>query len=197
MSVFGALTWFLTCLLAGLFAFQGPAPVISSPQEGDLLQGTVVVSGSSAVENFAGLELAYTYQGGSDWFLITQSEQPVQTGPLGNWDTTAIADGDHQLRLRVLRQRAEPLEMVVQHLQVRNYTPGATRLPVSGTPIAAPVESAVAGLLPTPTRLPDNPAEIHPFRLALSAVQGVIFVLVIFGLFGLYLAVRAGIRRIS
>jgi len=63
--------------------------------------------------------------------------------------------------------------------------------PGGGAQGAAPVVATEAGLLPTPTPLPANPATLNSTQLALSGVQGVVFVLVLFGLFGLYLALRS------
>lgn len=56
---------------------------------------------------------------------------------------------------------------------------------------AAPAAATEAVLLFTPTPLPANPATLNATQLALSGVQGVVFVLALFGLFGLYLALRS------
>lgn len=61
----------------------------------------------------------------------------------------------------------------------------------------APVLAAtpVGGLLSTPTPLPPNPAALDRFDLALSAAQGVGFVLALFLIFGIYLALRGLLRQ--
>jgi len=63
--------------------------------------------------------------------------------------------------------------------------------PGGGTQGVAPAAATEAALLPTPTPLPGNPATLNSSQLALSGVQGVVFVLALFGLFGLYLALRS------
>ena len=53
-----------------------------------------------------------------------------------------------------------------------------------------PAQATPAGLLLTPTALPANPASVDMLQFTLSGVQGIIFVAVLFALFGLYLALR-------
>lgn len=63
--------------------------------------------------------------------------------------------------------------------------------PAGGAQGAGLAVSTEVALLPTPTSLPDNPVSLSQTQLALSGVQGVAFVLALFVLFGLYLALRS------
>ena len=64
-----------------------------------------------------------------------------------------------------------------------------TAIPAAASSLT-PAQATPAGLLPTPTALPANPASVDMLQLTLSGVQGIIFVAVLFALFGLYLALR-------
>ncbi len=61
--------------------------------------------------------------------------------------------------------------------------------------IGWPGQATPAPLLPTPTALPGNPASLNALQLALSSAQGVAFVVALFALLGLYLALRGLYRR--
>jgi len=68
------------------------------------------------------------------------------------------------------------------------FAPGGFAVPVSAA-------TPVGGLLNTPTPLPPNPAALDRFDLALSAAQGAGFVLALFLIFGIYLALRGLLRE--
>ncbi len=187
-------------LAGGRAVLAQAAPRIDRPGEGEAVQGIVSVTGSSAVDGFQSAELAYAYQNGEEgWFLIDQRGAPVNQGELGVWDTTTIADGTYRLRLRVSRSSGEAVEAFVNGVRVRNYTPIETRAPAATQPgataLPATVTPAAAGLLPTPTRLPDNPARLTDAGLASSIVRGAVTALLLFAVLGIYTGLRAWIRR--
>ncbi|MEZ0396405.1 MAG: hypothetical protein ABWK53_08275 [Anaerolineales bacterium] len=201
-------------LLLALFAVGAPAssaqaqtqtPVVTVPQAGQVLQGMVTILGSSAVENFLAFEVAFAYAGDSTgtWFLIAASSQPVSDGVLAVWDTTAITDGEYDLRLRVFLNDGSALDVIVAGLRVRNYTPldtptptatpPPTETPVLLTPVlptATPFPTATPSPFPTPTLLPTNPAVLPTVEVYRSAAYGALLVLSVFSLLGVYSLLR-------
>jgi hypothetical protein len=64
-------------------------PEISSPQHGEVLQGAVTISGSSRVPGFQSAEIAFSHDVDSQvsWFLLYESQEPIERGELITWDT--------------------------------------------------------------------------------------------------------------
>jgi hypothetical protein len=177
-------------------------PIVASPKPGQALQGVVTITGSTNISNFQSAEVSFRYdhQDNSSWFLLQQSSQPVDNGSLATWDTTTIADDTYRLRVVVTLQDGSTLETEVPGLRVRNYTPVETNTPspIESATQTSPLIVAVAGtqaVLPTPTDLPANPAEVSPANLAASAGQGGLFTAIIFMCIGGYLLVRSLTRR--
>lgn len=120
---------------------------ITSPKEGQVVQGNIEIKGTAAGDGFDSAELAYAYaeSGNPTWFVIGTVSQPVNVSLLAVWDTTTISDGDYQLRLTVHYKDGTVVESVVNRVLVRNYTP------VEITP-TQPVAEIVN--TPTPTEVP-------------------------------------------
>lgn len=171
-------------------------PMIDSPRAGDVLQGVVSITGSTNVVDFQAAELSFSYadQESDAWFLISRSEQPLEKSLLAEWDTTLIADGTYQLRLRLILTDGNYLEVVVPDLRVRNYSAveTSTPQPAVGSLTATPLPPAVdfsAGQ--SPTDLPHNPAAVTQQGLEISLRQGAIFAVVLFVALSLYLGLRS------
>jgi len=185
----------LLCVgLPSLAAAQNAAPVIAAPAEGDALQGSVSVTGTSQVEGFASSELAFAYHDDptGSWFLIAVSSQPVTDGSLGTWDTTSISDGTYDLRLRVVLADGNSLQAIVRNLRVRNYTPVETPTPTAVIPEATPLPTVTPTPtpFPTPTVMPTNPAVLSTGAVATSLGLGGLVALVLFAILGIYLRAR-------
>ena len=174
--------------------------LISSPVEGQIVQGLVVVSGSVAVLGFANYELSFAYQDDSTqtWFVLASSSLPVFEGDLGSWDTTTLTDGDYILRLRVFLLDGSLQETIVSGLRVRNYTavptstftPTATAIVQFVVPTAqliAPAPATATLSLPTPTPLPPNPVSLAGTSIASALGRGAILALLLFIGFGILL----------
>lgn len=73
--------------------------MITSPQPGDEVNGSVELIGTASVPNFGFYKLEVVPLGGSTWAIFSAGSSAVQDGSLGNWDTTALTPGDYQLRL--------------------------------------------------------------------------------------------------
>ncbi|HTP01325.1 MAG TPA: hypothetical protein VMJ64_08130 [Anaerolineales bacterium] len=184
MTEFGARARLLTVSLfvAALFCAAKPVqaqnavqPLIVSPTDGQYVQGTVTVKGTTQIPGFASGELDFGYASDptQTWFVIQTTSLPVTNDALASWDTTVISDGDYVLRLRVTLLDGSYQDATAA-VRVRNYTPLPT--PTSAvTPTAPPVLDIPTAILilasptmptPTPTLppfytptvLPPNPA---------------------------------------
>jgi len=128
---------------------------IADPQPGQALRGVVLIRGTAQQPAFDHYEVSFSYEPNptADWFAIEAAgSSPVQNGQLASWDTTQIADGAYQLRLRVFSSDGgAPLEFVTAGLAVANSVP----LPAaSATSPAAAVATVPITEAPAPTTTP-------------------------------------------
>jgi hypothetical protein len=169
-------------------------PVIVAPRPGDVLQGVVIIAGSSDVTGFVSAEVSFTYADDptGTWFLIAMNSQPVFNDRLATWDTTVITDGDYVLRLRVYLTNGSSREALVPGLRVRNYTPVETPTPMAFAPEATPLPTIAptATSFPTPTALPRNPAALAPTDVYASILYGGLAAILTFVIVGTYLWLR-------
>jgi hypothetical protein len=180
---------------------------IISPTAGQVVQGSVVIRGTTIINGFLAYELDFGYSADPNqtWFLIQESTIPIQDGILAVWDTTNITDGEYSLRMVLDLINNDRVEVFIPDLRVRNYTPIETDTPafispavtrVPGIPTNPPTphatSSPIALLLP-PTIIPlaTNPAEVSYSQVMLTLSKGVVFTLGFFGLLGTYLGIRA------
>ena len=181
-------------------AQTGPEPVITSPQVGNVLQGTVSIIGSDNKAGFLSSEVAFAYSGDTTgtWFLIKANDQPVVDGVLSIWDTTTITDGVYNLRLRVFLDDGTFQDVIVVQMRVRNYTPVETPTPTV-TPLAltlvptitrTPTPVPTSTPIPTPTALLPNPAILTSADISISIGYGGVAALIFLSVIGLYLWLR-------
>jgi hypothetical protein len=196
-----ALVWFLP---TGASAQAETNIRITAPASGDVLQGLVNVTGTSAADGFFASELSFAYVSDptSTWFLIYSTDQPVTEGLLAAWDTSLVTDGDYTLRLRVTLQDGTILETLVTGLRVRNqtptetatlaptFTPGPADTPVPSPLPPTPMPAPTATHYPTPTPLPPNPAAVTPAEIYSFLGRGVLLALLTFVVFGIFLRLR-------
>jgi hypothetical protein len=177
---------------------------INSPQTGQTLQGTVSIEGNSAVDGFlsAQLQFAYADDPTGTWFLIQETDQPVQDGTLATWDTTTLTDGVYSLRLRVRLADGTSFETQVDDLRIVNTVPTETPVAVAPTsaPTALPTQPKPAPTstgtpYPTPTPLNANPVAVQPGMVYASLQNGALVILGLFVLFGLILGIRSRKRK--
>ena len=187
----------ITALIAlNLFTFRPVLAAgivrIDTPRSGEAVQGVVNITGSTLVEGFQAAEAAFAYESDPQtWFLIQSNDRPVEQGVVAVWDTTTIADGIYLLRVKVSLQGGASQEALVSGVQVRNYTAvGSMQAPASQGSQSATFQGAAGRVLPTPTQLPKNPAAVDTLDLSFQAVSGVVVVLILFGVLGIYLGFR-------
>src|SRR4030067_1092432 len=180
---------------------------IETPVTGQVIQGSVVIRGNTNTDGFQKYEVDFSYSEDPThtWFLIQESNLPVQNGVLAVWDTTTITDGEYSLRLLVSLTDGNEMEVMIDGLRVRNYSAVETGTPapfppyftlVPGRPIifTTPGSTPTSTLTPeppTPTSLPTNPAEISSSQMIFSLGQGVAYSVGIFAILGAYLGLHA------
>jgi hypothetical protein len=196
----------LILLLISLFSpfgwvFQSmDNPEITSPQDGEVLQGSVIISGSSQIEGFQSADIAFAYDADatSSWFLLNESLEPIEGGELTIWDTTIISDGNYRLRLSVKLEDGTVRETLIRGLRIRNYslietaTPEPVMLVIAET--STPVIATRTPISP-PAELPPNPVLVTHQMIQATVVQGIFITLVVFGVVGIYLALKKLIQR--
>ncbi|MPM23842.1 hypothetical protein SDC9_70319 [bioreactor metagenome] len=172
---------------------------IQTPQAADVLKGSVEIKGSVSESGFISASLYYAYADTTveTWFLIQTISQPVTDGVLASWDTSSISDGNYKLKLSVLRKSGEIQEVVVDHLQVRNYTPAQ---------VVAPTQAVEVEVLQTATEIPEKPVitvTAYPNNRAAVAVtsvadeikNGLIVGIFCILAFGIYTSIRGWFYR--
>ena len=131
------------------------AAEIADPQPGQALRGVVLIRGTAQQPAFDHYEVSFSYEPNptADWFAIEAAgSSPVQNGQLASWDTTQIADGAYQLRLRVFsNDGGAPLEFVTAGLVVANSVPLPAASATSPATAVATVPNTEA---PAPTTTP-------------------------------------------
>ena len=201
---------------------EGTAEIIA-PQEGDAVRGVVQIVGTALHPDFNHYTLEFGFDPNVDdqWFPVQDPvAQQVQNGPLAVWDTTVVADGLYQLRLRVVRNDGAFDEAVVAGIEVKNAVP--TQLPtilpsstptvVQGTPTIGPSPTSPIQQPPTntprPTPTPGGPtltptpnpnAALTRQQFRAAVCRGTGLTVVFFVLLGGYVLARryarADIRR--
>ncbi len=190
----------LVLALTILLAFSGPAwaigpasprlqdaaSVITSPQSGQSVRGSVQVTGSALHPAFQRYELYYTVEPGENWVFIGEARtNPISNGVLGTWETGGLPDGNYSLRLRVVRLDGNYDEGFARNIVVANTTPPtpvptdtptidlqATLPPpiqgvVTPTPAATPTPASVEQPeIPTPTPRPSPSPSPTPAQVA-------------------------------
>lgn len=177
------------------------AVAILDLRPGQAVQGVLAVRVKSDVPAFRNAELSFTYQDDprQTWFLVAESNQPLNGQSMAEWDTNTISDGDYLLRLVVWREEGNYLEAIVP-LRVRNYSPIETDTPLPPTPsptlapAETPIPTVTATAHPPPaatsTSLPPNPLALQPAQVIHGAVQGGAIAILALAMAGLYARLR-------
>jgi hypothetical protein len=74
----------------------------SVPQRGDILSGTVELTGSVNVPNLGFYKYEYGQPGSDEWVTIAAGNRPLVNGTIGYWNTAQLPAGDYLLRLVVV-----------------------------------------------------------------------------------------------
>ncbi len=101
--------------------------LITAPTSGSVVSGRVQVNGRATSSGFDSFRLEYSSDASpGNWSLISQASVPVDSGPLGVWDTSSLPNGTYALRLVVIdRQRG----LIISTVTVTVGTPPPTAVP--------------------------------------------------------------------
>lgn len=94
--------------------------MITSPEPGDLVSGTVTISGSADVPDFGFYKYEVASMGSQNWATIAANRDPVRNNQLGEWNTASLANGYYFLRLVITDNVGVALEPCVIAVQVAN-----------------------------------------------------------------------------
>jgi hypothetical protein len=179
------------------FQSNAPEPRVISPRPGEALQGTIEISGATAIENFARTEIEFRYTNDpkNTWFLIAETDQTVNPGKIADWDTTSVTDGNYDLRISVVLKNGESKSVVISGIRIRNYSP--IESPTAPVPGAVQKQEELTATpqptrtpRPTPLPLPANPAVLTNSDLNSSLVRGASAGIGFFLAFGIYWIVK-------
>jgi len=92
--------------------------IITSPEPGEQVQGTVELIGTVNIPNLGFYKYEVAFQGSDTWATISADRVVVINGILGRWDTAALTPGDYQLRLVVTDNQGESLSPCVVPVRV-------------------------------------------------------------------------------
>ena len=93
--------------------------ILTSPEPGQEVSGTVTLVGTVAVDNFGFYKYEVSPQGEETWSTISAGREPVQNGDLGLWDTSTLTPGDYQVRLEVTDNQGQAYPACVIPVRVR------------------------------------------------------------------------------
>jgi len=135
---------------------------ITSPAGGAALAGLIAIEGSADHPSFLRYDLAFAYDPNptDTWFPVGE---PVSTrarqATLALWDTSDLAPGLYQLRLRVFLDNGAILEDHAVGLRVGlpAAAPLSTGVALAATPTIVPLSTATPAQLPAETRSPGDP----------------------------------------
>ncbi|MBN2115019.1 MAG: hypothetical protein JW730_00505 [Anaerolineales bacterium] len=94
--------------------------MITSPQSGTDVSGTVQITGTASVPNFAFYKYEVARQGVQEWATISANREPRQNEELGEWNTASLTNGDYFLRLVITDNAGASLEPCVISVRVAN-----------------------------------------------------------------------------
>jgi hypothetical protein len=169
-----------TLLLISFSQLETEDVFIASPAPGQAVQGLIEIIGSANPENFEEYTLNFYLQDSNITtpFLIYKSGSPVESGKLGDWETSNLTDGTYILELQVNLSNGEELIHQIEGIRIRNYTAIETNTPEPTIQVTVqPMESTPA-IEATPdtdksVELGPNPAEINIKSIEQSIVRGV------------------------
>jgi hypothetical protein len=102
---------------------------IYRPRNGDILRGNVPIvgtaNGKSILNPFDRFELYIMPSGSAEWTWLYTGEEQFWQSPLYTLDTSALADGFYDLKLRIVYRDANYDEYYVSRLRVANQTPNS------------------------------------------------------------------------
>jgi hypothetical protein len=94
--------------------------MITDPEAGDLVSGTVNITGTASIPNFGFYKYEVALMGTQNWATISAGRETKVNTSLGSWNTTSLANGDYFLRLVITDNVGLALEPCVIAVRVVN-----------------------------------------------------------------------------
>ncbi len=94
--------------------------MITSPEPGEVISGTVDITGTASVPNFGFYKYEVALLGTQNWATISAGRDPKVNEALGSWNTTSLTNGDYFLRLVITDNVGVSLEPCVIAVRVAN-----------------------------------------------------------------------------
>jgi hypothetical protein len=94
--------------------------MITAPEPGQPISGTVKITGTANVPNFGFFKYEVAPMGSQNWATISAKREPVTNGEIGDWDTSSLTNGDYFLRLVITDNVGAVLEPCVIAVRVTN-----------------------------------------------------------------------------
>ncbi len=105
---------------SGMSGCEPDKIMITSPRSGEPIKGTVTLTGSANVPNFGFYKYEVAPLGTANWATISAGDKIVKNDKLGDWDTTALPNGDYFLQLVIIDNVGVTLEPCVIAVRVLN-----------------------------------------------------------------------------
>ena len=171
---------------------------ITSPKEGEILQGSIYIEGTVSGSTFQFAEISFQYQDSqsSNWFEIGTIDTPIVDGTLGIWDTSMIADGIYRIRVVAHYENDRVQEAIINNLDIRNYTPldpSVTEEPPLNEKGELESQVTVTPVVPTitvPTPMPKNEMVVSRTQFFLTLLQGAIFGVLFLAVIVIFVIIR-------
>lgn len=94
--------------------------MITSPQPGIVVSGSIEIIGTANVPNFGFYKYEIAPRGTQDWATISADRRPKQNEALGTWNTASLTNGEYFLRLVITDNEGGALEPCVIAVRVAN-----------------------------------------------------------------------------
>jgi hypothetical protein len=94
--------------------------MITSPEPGADVSGTVDITGTASIPNFGFYKYEIALRGSQNWATISAGREPKVNTSLGPWNTTSQTNGEYFLRLVITDNVGMALEPCVIAVRVAN-----------------------------------------------------------------------------
>jgi hypothetical protein len=94
--------------------------MITSPQPGDVVNGSIQIIGTANVPNFGFYKYEIAPLGTQNWATISAGREAKQDEELGAWNTASLTNGEYFLRLVITDNEGASLEPCVIAVRVAN-----------------------------------------------------------------------------
>lgn len=94
--------------------------MITSPQPGAMVNGSIEIIGTANVPNFGFYKYEIAPRGTQDWATLSADRNPKQNVSLGTWNTASLTNGEYFLRLVITDNEGVSLEPCVIAVRVAN-----------------------------------------------------------------------------